>query len=1123
MMTSPAKGLSLHHWVWSAFMRAALLPLLCVELALLGVYMFSHTWSKQENIETIKQLATEELTRLIDSQSSVIEQQLTAISQLTELLRQEAQRALNISVANINEPTQRYAKTPDGILYTPNNDGRAAVFFSGLTPINSKIENKIRQLSLTDPILKHIVTINPLVSQAYINTHDSINRIWPFFDVLSQYSPKMDIPAFNFYYEADQQHNPARQTVWIDAYLDPAGQGWMVSSIAPVYNSDFLEGVVGLDITLELIIDKILSLPIPWHGFAILISKNGTILACPKQCEREFNLQELTNYNYTDAVKQDSLKPKNFNIHQRADLIELSQALQDNSVINHIDLSSPYLIASHTLPATGWQLVMFIPENEVFLPATTLANKLTQIGWWLLAGLVLFYLCFLIFLYWRSLHLSQEISKPLRGIQAMAQQIGEGNFVPDAPINKVIEFQSTIEQMLLTAGKLDATERQLLNAKELAEQANYAKGAFLANMSHEIRTPLNAIIGLSELAEDSSDLCEHLQLQSQIRQASQSLLNIVNDILDFSKIDAGKIELEENIFDLEQLLQEVVDLLIYNLDGQRIDLSIALDDSVPKQLLGDYQRIRQILLNLVGNAIKFTPAGSIAISIDCVETQQGRHICYKITDTGIGIAADTLQTLFKAFTQADISISRKFGGTGLGLAISKQLVHLMNGEIKVSSTLGEGSCFEFSLPLQNTLETSGNRVNYKIAKHILLVEPNPLTLSALQKLFRSRCLSLAAVSSIPQALDTLVATHPTRFDLLISEYATLLDMNQALKQQGLALQNLASMPVLLLLRSASTDSEFQHEHLHGINIVAKLFKPLLPSHIDRVFPGQNSVIVPGKLNGTTPQTIEEQRVNITGAHILLVEDVPLNQKIASAFLSRAGFKVEIANNGEQAVQLISNKHGFAAILMDLQMPVMDGFEATRRIRQLPQGKKIPIIAMTASAMEHEKAACVAAGMNDHLAKPINSKKMINTLTSWLDQSNESSSTDTPQESTMLSLPDFDFSELNQLIGNDPEELLQVLSMFVEDFSQLDQSIELALQQNDLNRAHRLVHQMKGVAANIGATKLFQISEALDSQLKQNNYDPDIWQQWLAIFTQTLATLQTSLSSENTGKKLSLDH
>ncbi|UOA07222.1 hybrid sensor histidine kinase/response regulator [Methylobacter sp. S3L5C] len=908
-----AQSIFLHQWVLSAFIRAALTPLLLIELSLLAIYMVSHGWSRTENIAAMQNVANNELSRLVENQAEAIEYQLAGVTQLVELLRQETQDVLNQPADQKIESSSRYATTDDGALYTRANDGGAAVFFSGFVKINQEKKQKIARTAHLDPMLRRIVDINILTVQAYFNSYDSLNRIWPYFDVLSQYPPKMNIPSYGFYYEADAKHNPERKTRWIDAYLDPAGQGWMVSVISPVYNGNFLEGVVGLDITLDTIIKQVLALSIPWQGFAVLISKDGMLLAVPERAEKLFNLHELTVHHYDQAIRQQTFKPDDFNIYHRTDMQQLVKALTNNqSSVAVVNFSEPYLVASKTLPSTGWRLVTFAPQKEVFKPATELSKRLTTIGWYLIGSLFFFYLLFFVFLYQRAKRLSHEISDPLQGIKKMAIQIGEGNFKPDTPDYKVNEFKSTVEQMLLTADQLQNAEQQLVGAKEEAELANYAKSAFLANMSHELRTPLNAITGLTELAQDGIVDNKQKRYLTQIQKSSQSLLLMVDDILDFSNNDAGKIELEDKAFSIEELLQGLADIFIHSIENKQMELFIKIDHAAPPIVFGDVRRIRQILIKLIGNAIKFTEHGEIQITVDVVVQQNQRRVRFSVRDTGIGISTDAIDSMFQTFTQADMSISRKFEGVGLGLAVCKQLVSLMAGTINVSSQLGEGSTFEFTLGLRTQPTSTHNAFNttFQSGLQVLLIDDNTTSCMVLQYYLEEwQCKVTRALSSSQAIIEMQQAWEYSRpFDLLLLD-GQMWQVNGISIIQAIESSELQFVPEIILLVNSNYPDSL---HLANLTVKPKVLinKPVFPSRLLNAIQAIKQedfscTELPTQIAEQSPTSIQTDRQQVS---ITVSEDISkLLQELDTLLIENAYINSELLEKIDSALGKNQNR------------------------------------------------------------------------------------------------------------------------------------------------------------------------------------------------------------------------
>ncbi|RTL03351.1 MAG: ATPase, partial [Lysobacterales bacterium] len=326
-----ARRLPLARYLWQSYLRAAIIPLLVIELGFIGVYWVSSFITYERNAEALGAISREDLARTAQREADAIAEKLGAVGDLTRVFAAETARALRTPApAAATDDDARHAYGADGVYYT-TREGVSAGFYSGIVPVGPAERDKVRRTAAIDPLMQAIKAANPLVAQLYLNTHDSYNRIHPYFEVLTQYPAKMDIPSYNFYYEADAAHDPERRAVWTDAYVDPAGSGWMVSSIAPVYggaDGNFLEGVVGIDVTVDTIVRRVLNLQLPWQGYALLVGRDGTILALPPRGERDFGLKELTAHSYDEAIRADTFKPDDFNVHKRADLAVLGRALK---------------------------------------------------------------------------------------------------------------------------------------------------------------------------------------------------------------------------------------------------------------------------------------------------------------------------------------------------------------------------------------------------------------------------------------------------------------------------------------------------------------------------------------------------------------------------------------------------------------------------------------------------------------------------------------------------------------------------------------------------------------------------------------------------------------------------
>ena len=548
--TPPGGGgqIDIFRWLWRSYARTALIPLVLVECVLVGAYLLTHNYMAGANISLLREQARNRLAELVDGQANRIGEKLDTVRVETEIFRRATEHVFATDSEPAPAEAARYALSADGVYYTPKDDGGAALYYSGAVPVGETEKRKALKTAALDPLMRNIRQASPLVMQIYLNTFDSMNRIYPFFDVLKQYPPKMVIPEFNFYYEADAARNPDRNTVWTEVYLDPAGQGWMASCIAPVYTGDFLQGVVGLDVTVEVFVKQVLDLQIPWGGYALLVSRGGGIMAMPPAAELALGLSELTSHHYSEAILREELKPDAFNIRKHPLLQDIARDISSSGAtgVSEIEISGKQLAAWSTIPQTGWTLLAIVPEKNIYAESDALATRFRNIGLLMITGLVIFYLAFFLFLYSRARAMAHVLGKPLGELNAIAEDIGRGNYQQTAPQTPVLELQRTAQQIVNMGKVLGQSNESLREARDAAEQANASRSSFISQMTHELRTPMNAIIGFAQLLELDRDRLdpEHREFVEHIHGSAKRLLGLLNRVIEVAR--SGKVPTSEN-------------------------------------------------------------------------------------------------------------------------------------------------------------------------------------------------------------------------------------------------------------------------------------------------------------------------------------------------------------------------------------------------------------------------------------------------------------------------------------------------------------------------------------------------------------------------------------------------
>ncbi|MEO5367504.1 MAG: ATP-binding protein [Magnetococcus sp. WYHC-3] len=716
-------------WVRRAFFRTVVMPLLVIELTLVGIYLASTHFSSRQTADMMRQQALEELQRLAAQEAVLLETRLEAVTSRLELLRRRTRQAHETPH---NDPAEaaRYVLRSDGVYLTTVDNGGAAMFYSRRTPKGPEQRDKALRLAQIDSLLRDLVQTDPIVSQAYYNTADSLNRIYPYIDVSQAFPPDMDIPSYNFFYLADAQHNPERQPRWTGAYLDPAGQGWMISHIAPVYRGEVLEGVVGMDITLKTLSRSLLVRDIPWGGYPVLLDRDGTIIALPPRGERDWGLEELTLQGYVGSVRQDTFKPRRFNIASRPGWETLMGGVMNrHRGMEGLPGDHPTLVAWETVRQTGWRLLLVAGEEPVLAHTLALSGILWDIGRWMLVGLALFYAAFLWLTWRRAGELGQRITLPLDAIQGMIRDISAGRFQPTAPAVALRELAETAQAIqslgdTLAHAQADSQEKnrilqqevllhrqtalRLHEAKEFAEAGVRAKNAFLDVISQELRSPLNVILGYAHLLAEATSEARRKELSTRIQFASSALLDFLEGVLDYAAAEAGALGVRHQTFDLLDTLARV-DRHVRQRAGERgLTLILDLDGQLPRFLRGDVGRLVRILDQLLDNAVKYTRQGEVVLEVLLYQRHQQRcEVLFMVRDTGPGFAPPPPGMPPQPSLRRRGDGPQAPGGLGLGLPLCHLLSRALGGWLRVHSTPGQGSCVEVLLPMDavSTLST----------------------------------------------------------------------------------------------------------------------------------------------------------------------------------------------------------------------------------------------------------------------------------------------------------------------------------------------------------------------------------------------------------------------------------
>jgi signal transduction histidine kinase/DNA-binding response OmpR family regulator len=854
-----------------------------------------------------------------------------------------------------------------------------------------------------------------------------------------QYYHDYNLPDGNGYHQ-EEWYVPAAylkpgHIYWSRSYMDPYSYQSMVTATAPMYRDDQFYGVATVDIKLEGLTELLAREAMQFGGYAYAVDRNGTFLSFPDSAISQTSHldgqnKKVVEYLNIEQVSQaqpnipnvmgslsglenisklnNKLISKAQKLAQGSYQISLEEAHRIISVIadpfKHKNLGDTFLkelnvekdpllntavlINVFHVPKTYWKIVTVTPKSVVSatsegITQEVLSSFMYVIGGGLFIGFLFIYMVLI---------------RPLRSMfHQLNDETGEIGLMK---VNQGGELGQLAQRYNERSKQLMALNTDLEQSVLKAQEAIVAKREFLANMSHEIRTPMNGVMGMLHLLMRNEKDPQNIHYLDVAKSSADSLIIIINDILDFSKIEAGKLELEYIEFDLVSLMSEFATAMAIQAENKGLQLILDMNEITYTWVKGDPGRIRQILTNLVSNAIKFTEEGEVLIKVSVHEdSDHCLQLQACVQDTGIGVNQEKQDMLFESFSQADASTTRQYGGTGLGLAICKQLCDLMSGEMWVTSELGKGCCFEFKLALDKSERSIFKTPRFDLTgRHLLVVDHNASCCNTLAQLLRNWGAQVSQAASSEEALELLGIQSPL-FDLVfIDRHMPFVDGSELRRQIRLN-RDWDSIPLIAL----TMKSQLENSTLAEPGFSASLMKPITPTNVRDVlcvvFEKESSENEEPLIDSGTASTQITPNTNkalksaskTSAVRILLVEDNPLNCEVALSILEDLNFQADVAENGVQALRALvsaGSDSPYDLILMDCQMPEMDGYEATRKIRAGQLGihnYAIVIIAMTANAMKGDREKCIEAGMDDYLTKPINVSVLQDTLEKWLER------------------------------------------------------------------------------------------------------------------------------------------
>lgn len=973
MSNEPKKPVSLFQWIWHSYLRTALIPLVLVEVVFIGIYFFTNNWSQREMLTALRDEVNTELHEIAHRESTVIHEQLSSVAHAARLYQMQTAAALHTSVMLTPADAARLQYSPDGVYHTVRDtpSGSVALFYSGIVPVQAAERAKAARLLSLQAVMKDIKNSHPLADSLYFNTFDSLNIIYPYFDVINQYAPHMDIPSYNFYYEADAQHNPQRAVKWTDAYLDPAGHGWMTSVIAPVYTDDFLEGVIGIDITINTITKQILDMDIPWHGYGMLIGKDGTILAMPPAAERDWGLGELTDHHYSEAILKDTFKPEQFNLYKRTGLEQLAaQIAQQNSGMTEMDLNgAKNMISWSTVPDTGWKLLILVSQDNVYAKVNTTSSKLFQIGTWMIGGLLVFYCIFFAVLYRKSRQMSLNISLPLVEINNMVQQIGAGHYYQQPPVLAVAELQETAEALVATGQQLGTANSNLLDTQTTLKKKEAALHALVTSVDDVVfevdsqGTILNVWTNDQDvLAKPITELVDkQLPTLLDAKHAEQFALALAQTL---HSGDAQTIEyqlvtpkglrwFQGRIAIIDHAPPPTISISARDISEQK-ELEASL--IVAKEEAEKASAAKSQFLSSMSHELR-TPLNAILgfaqlldIDTDCPLTKLQNESVQQILHAG-----NHLLTLINEV----LDLAKVESGS---FAISRE-------PVQVCAVMEEALMFVQMLAKKNNITikhtTAECSLLFVAADRTRLKQVLLNLLSNAVKYNRPGGSVEFYCETLPlqvrfHVVDTGYGIPPQELDAIFEPFYRLPVTSSHIEGTGIGLVVAKQLVTLM-------DGQIGVQSTVGTGSHFWIDLPIITPD------------APAAAKDMITPTHEATDTAKTMYHVLYIEDNATNLLLVERILSRhTHIRLSKATTGQQGIAAAQQTLP-DIILLDIHLPDMDGWEICRQLRSEPLTAALPIIAVSANAMEQDIAKGLSLGFTDYITKPLQVNHFLEVL------------------------------------------------------------------------------------------------------------------------------------------------